>query len=109
MAVYHVDVVDICAGVESDDLNAVFALFASHVLDVDIAHDGEVATAAYFIVLVVEVDLQYRFAALSHFDVAGVDIFDDSATAGVGLDSYHAVKVGAVHLVVFGIYVAASS
>ncbi len=59
--------------------------------------------------LVVEVDFQYAFLADTHFDVAGIDVFDDTATASIGLDAYHTLQFGRVHHVVLGIDVAASA
>ena len=108
-AVVHVDVIHIRAGVESDNLYAVLALLAGDIVEMHVAHGGQVATAADFVVLIVEVDFQHRLATLSHLDVAGIDILDDTAAAGVGLDAHHAVETGAVHLVVLGKHVAASA
>ena len=59
--------------------------------------------------LVVEVDFQYRLLAHTDFDVAGVDILDDTATAGVGLDAYHTLQFRRVHHTVVGKHVLATA
>ncbi len=109
LAVLHVDVIHVDAGVKCDDLHSIFALLTGDVLKVDVAHCGQIAAAANLVVLIVEVDFQHRLGALSHGDVACVDVFDHAAAASVGLYAYHSLKAGTVHLVVLGEHVAASA
>ena len=80
--------------------HTVFRLLASDVLHVDILDGGVEASAAYLLRLVVGIDFQHSFAALSHFHVAEVDVFDDTAATRVGLDAEHTVQIGRVHLAV---------
>ena len=109
LAVADVDVVDVADGVEGDDERAVLRLAAGDVLDIDVAHGRVVAAAADLVVLVVEVDLHHGLGALAHLDIAHVDIFDDTATAGVGFDAEHAVEVWRVHHAVVRVDVLAAT
>ena len=97
VAVLHVDVIDVSIFLQPDDLYAVLRLLAGDVLNVHVAHDGVEATAADFVVLIVEVDFQHSLLAHAHLDVAGVDVLDDATTARVGLDAHHALQFGRVH------------
>ena len=108
-AVLDVDVINVGNTVEGNDEHAVLTLIASDVLDVDVAHCRHETAAADFLGLIVEVDFQNRFAALSYLDVAGINVLNDTATASVGLDAYNAVEIGTVHLAVLGKQVAAAS
>ena len=108
-AVLDVDVINVGNTVEGNDEHAVLALVASDVLDVDVAYCRQETAAADFLGLIVEVDFQNRFAALSYLDVAGINVLNDTATASVGLDAYNAVEIGTVHLAVLGKQVAAAS
>ncbi len=90
-------------------MHSIFALLTGDVLKVDVAHCGQIAAAANLVVLIVEVNFQHRLGALSHGDVACVDVFDHAAAASVGLYAYHSLKAGTVHLVVLGKHIAASA
>ena len=59
--------------------------------------------------LVVEVNLNDGFAALSHLNITHIDVLNDAAPAGVRLDTEHAVEVGRVHDTVVGIDVLAAA
>ncbi len=109
LAVLHIDVIHVGASVEGDYLHAILALLARDVLKVDVAHCGQITAATNLVVLIVEIDFQHRFAALSHGDVACIDVFYHSTAAGVGLYANHTLQVGTVHLVVLGKHVAASA
>ena len=95
--------------VESYNLYAVHGLLARDVLHIDVAHRGRIVAAAHLVRLVVQVNLQDRLLALAHLDVAGVDVLNDAASAGVRLDAYHALQLGRVHHVVVGKDVAAAT
>ena len=101
LAVLHGDVAHILHLVTADDEGAVVALLASHVLHINLAHTRFETTVAYLLRLVVEVDFQDSLLALSHGDVAHVDVLDDTATAVVGLDAEDAFEVRRVHHAVF--------
>ena len=90
-------------------MHAVLALLARHVFKVYVAHRRQEPAAANLVVLIVEVDFEHRLAALSHGDVACIDVLHYASAARVGLDAYHAVEVWAVHYVVFGKHIAASA
>ncbi len=109
VAVLDVDVIHVGDAVERLDEHTVLALITCDVLDVHVAHRWGETAAADFFRLIVEVDLEYRLSALSHLDVAGVDVLDDASAACVGLDADDAVEIGAVHRAVLCIEVAASA
>ena len=108
-AVLYIDVVHVGACIKRYNLYSILALLTGNVVQVDVAHCGKEAAAANLVMFIIEVDFQYRFSALSHLDVAGIDVLYDTATASVGLDSYYAVQIRAVHHVVFSEHVTASS
>ena len=102
LAVADVDVANVADGVETDNQHAISGLVAGNVVDVDVAHGRVETSAADFVVLVVEVNLDDSLAALSHLDVAHVDVLDDAAATGVCLDAQHAVQIGRIHHAVVG-------
>ena len=108
-AIADVHVVDIAHGVQADDQHAVPRLPAGDVFRVHVPDRRVVAPAAYLVVLVVEVDLDDGLAALSHLDVAQVDVLNDAASAAVGLDAQYAVQVGRVHHAVVGVDILAAA
>ena len=109
LTVLDVDVVDVLQRVAADNQHAVVALLAGDVLYIHIVHDRFETTIAYLFSLVVEVDLHYRLLALTHDDVAHIDVLHLTATAVVGLDTQDALQVWRVHHAVFGIYVLAAT
>jgi hypothetical protein len=86
-AVLNEDVIHVGVFVETDDLYTVLGFLAGDILHIDVAYRGVETSTAYLVVLIVEVDLEYTLLADTHFDVAHVDILNDTATAGVGLDT----------------------
>ena len=102
MAVLHVDVIYVGHTVESYDKHSILTLVTSDVLDIDVTHCRSESTAAYFLGFVVEVDLKHRFSTLSHLDIAGIYILDDTSTTSVGLDTHNTIEVRTVHLTVLG-------
>ena len=80
--------------------DAILGLLTSNVLHQHIADNGVETAAANLAWLIVRVDFQDGFLALSYRDVAHVDVLDDATTARVGLDAEHTVKGGRVHLAV---------
>lgn len=107
--VFDADVIYMVIIVQSDDEYAKLALFASHILQMDVTDSGSETSVAFFPVLVLQVDAQYGFAALSYGDVAYKYVLDDSATACTGLDTDNTVQVGAVHAAVLHVQVAVSA
>ena len=103
LAVPDQDVVNVGVFLKSDDLNAVFRLFAGDILHIDIAHRGIVAATADFIMLVVEVDFQYRLFADTHLHILHVDVLNDAPATGVGLDAQYTLQLRGVHHTVVGI------
>ena len=99
-AVFHAYIINVLVIIKSDDEYTEFALLASHVFEVYVAHGRGIAAIALFPVFVLQVDAQYGFAALADGDVAYKYILYQSAAAGTGLDSDYAVQVGAVHAAV---------
>ena len=102
MTVLDSDIVDVGIFLKSDDLYAVFRLFAGDVLHVDVAYGREIATTANLLGLIVEVDFQDGLFADTHFDVAHIDVLDDTTPTGVGLDTEYAFQFGRVHHAVVG-------
>ena len=98
----HGDIVDECILFQSYDLYAVARLLAGDILHQYVAHRGVVAATANLVVLVVQIDFQHTLAALAHRDILHEDIFDDTASARVGLDAQHTVQIGRVHHTVVG-------
>ena len=99
-AVFHAYIINVLVIIKSDDEYTEFALLASHVFEVYVAHGRGIAAIALFPVFVLQVDAQYGFAALADGDVAYKYILYQSAAAGTGLDADYAVQVGAVHAAV---------
>ena len=109
VAILHVDVIYISDTVEGNDEYAILTFVASDILDVDIAHGRSETTAADFLGFVVKINFENRFSALSHLDVAGIDILDDTASTSVGLYADNTVEVGTIHLAVLSKEIAAST
>ena len=103
LTVFHENVVHIGIFLETDNLNTIFRLLAGDIFHIDIAHRGVVAAAADLIMLVVEVDLQYTLLADAHLHILHVDVLNDAATTGVGLDAQYTLQLGGVHHTVVGI------
>ena len=83
--------------------HTILRLLAGNILHRDVA-DGRIeTTTAHLAGLVVGIDLKHGLATLPNSDVAHVDILDDASTAGVRLDTQHAVQRRGVHLAVVGI------
>ena len=93
----------------ADNHDAVLRALTGDVLHGDVTHGGVETTAAHLAWLVVGVNLQHGLAALPDGDVTHVDVLDDTTTAGVGLDTQHAVQRGRVHIAVLGIDVLAAA
>src|SRR5437764_1232219 len=85
---------------EAAQVERVLALPALHVLHDHVADDGREAAA--LALLVVEVNGDDGIGHLADLDVAHVDVFEQAAARGVVLEAQRAVKVGAVHVAVFG-------
>ena len=77
-------------------------MLAGDVLHIDVANGGVMASFAYLVVLIVEVDFQYRLLAHTHLDVLHADVLDDTTSARVGLDTQHPLKLGGIHHAVVG-------
>ena len=108
-AVFHAYIINVLVIIKSDDEYTEFALLASHVFEVYVAHGRGIAAIALFPVFVLQVDAQYGFAALADGDVAYKYILYQSAAAGTGLDADYAVQVGAVHAAVLNEQVAVAA
>ena len=80
--------------------DAILRLLTSNVLHQHIADNGVETAAANLAWIIVRVDFQDGFLALSYRDIAHVDVLDDATTAGVRLDAEHTVQIGRVHLAV---------
>ena len=106
---FHACIIKRACHHQSDDEYTEFALLASHVFEVYVAHGRGIAAIALFPVFVLQVDAQYGFAALTDGDVAYKYILYQSAAAGTGLDADYAVQVGAVHAAVLNEQVAVAA
>ena len=109
MGIFNADVIYVLIIVETNNEDTELAFFAGHIFQVDVADSGSEATVAIFTVLVLQVDAQHGFAALAYGDVTHEHIFNQSATAGAGLDTDDAVEVRAVHFAIFHIQVTVST
>ncbi len=109
MAVLHRHVAHVLDVRQSDDLHAILAFLARHVLHVDLSHGRLKPPVAYLLGFVIEIDTQHGLVTLSHGDIAHVDILDHATPTVVGLDAEHAVQVGRIHVTVLREHVAAAA
>ena len=109
MTVLDIDVIDIANGIEGDNLYTILGFLTGDILDVDVADGRYESTTANLLGLVVEINLQDTLLADTYFDIAGIDVLNHSATAGISLDAYHTFQLRRVHDIVFGIDITASA
>ena len=79
--ILHVDVIDIVCILQTIEQDAVFTLLASHVLHIDITNGRIESTRSSFLWVIIEVDTQYGFLALSYLYVAHVNVFRNATSA----------------------------
>ena len=101
LAVVNMNVVNFISFVKTIDKNAVFALLARYIAHVHVSHSRYMPSFCGFVGLISKVDSHNSFAALSHLNVAYIDIFGNSSAACIGLDSQYTVKVWRIHFAVF--------
>lgn len=95
--------------VATNDEHAIVALLAGNVFHIHLRYAWFKTAIADLLWLVIEVDLYDSFLALTHSNVAHVDVLDDTTAAVVGLDAQDAVEVRRVHFAIFCIYILASA
>ena len=91
--ILDVNVIDVADGVECYYKNTISGFLAGNIFNIYIADCGIETTAAYFIMLVIEVDLYNTFTALAYLDIAHIDVLNNSASARVCLYAKYAVQI----------------
>ena len=95
--------------VQPHNHHAVARLLAGDALHVHVPHRRQESSAALLTRLVVEVDFHHGLATLSYLYIFYIDVLHNAASARIGLDAQHAVKVGRIHHAVVGKHVLAAA
>ena len=100
LTVINMNVVNLICIVKTVDKHTILTLLAGDIAHINISHRGDVAALCLLVRLIREVDAHHSLTALADGNIADIDILGDTSTAGIGLDTEHAVEIRRVHLTV---------